>query len=241
MSSKVARHKIVAPEFGTFFMMGDSLTAGARSVGNNVAGVRGKLWERAIEAGRSLPQYVGTLISPDPNVTYSGLQFNQHHEGHSGWRVKEVTDFCLGYDVATGLIYTESNDLIKRYQPTTICFWLGTNDIPSNDPPYIANRILEQLDRVVDAAVTAQRIFFFNVLPEQSPPNPSYYQPTVVAVNPLLLAGFSLRTDPRLRFFDAYSIINADLATYQDPDGTHLTIAGYDAIGNALWDRLVAA
>lgn len=85
--------------------LGDSITDGANVPG----GYRIELWRRLVNQDRLAIDFVGSLRNGPASLG------DPDHEGHSGWRIDELTAAVDGW--------------LARYQPEIVLLMIGTNDM----------------------------------------------------------------------------------------------------------------
>jgi lysophospholipase L1-like esterase len=89
--------------------LGDSIT--------EITCWRGMVWDQLAEAGLAdKVQYVGSQQSNPQNCKPSTANWDQHHEGHSGW---------LAIDIANNYL----TNWMKSTPADIVMFMLGTNDV----------------------------------------------------------------------------------------------------------------
>lgn len=89
--------------------LGDSIT--------EIACWRAFVWDQLAEAGlASQVQYVGSQNSNPQNCKPNTANWDQHHEGHSGWLAVDIANNYL-----TGWLQKTPADIVT--------FMLGTNDV----------------------------------------------------------------------------------------------------------------
>lgn len=89
--------------------LGDSIT--------EITCWRALVWDQIAEAGyASKVQYVGSQNSNPQNCKPSTANWDEHHEGHSGW---------LAIDIANSYLTT----WLKNTPADIVMFMLGTNDV----------------------------------------------------------------------------------------------------------------
>jgi lysophospholipase L1-like esterase len=114
--------------------LGDSITHGYAS--SDDAGYRSALFKLVVAANQSVT-FIGSLMNGPSTV--AGEPFPDHHEGHDGFTVSEITSW-----VPPAKDFTAT--------PNIVLLHIGTNDVTANaDPTTTAN----QLDTLVSNLVAA--------------------------------------------------------------------------------------
>ncbi len=188
--------------------LGDSITDGYNIPG----GYRIELWKKFVANNLNI-NFVGSLFNGPAELG------DPHHEGHSGWRIDEIT--------------AKVNDWLGTYQPKIILLLIGTNDIEQNfDVPNAPNRLSALVDqifsRIPDATILVASIPPIND-PKLNPQVNTYNATIQGMVNQKISQG------KKAVFVDVYSVI-----TFKDiPDTVHPTLEGYNKIAQAWFDKLL--
>ena len=183
--------------------LGDSITEGYFFPG----GYRIDL-QPAMESRGHTIEFVGSL-SNGPDTLLS-----QHHEGHSGWRIEEISDRIVEW--------------LQTFQPDIILLLIGTNNIGQWYQVETASYRLNQLvDRIFQTAPTVQ--LFLASIPPMSEPT---LNQRVIQYNHKSeeLVKEKQQEGQPIDFVDLYSTLSlADL-----PDGVHPNSEGFRKIARAL-------
>lgn len=192
--------------------LGDSLTAGS----NGDATYRYWLWKKLVSAGAPV-DFVGSQKGVgDGYPRFS--DFDQHHEGHSGWTAAQVVPYISTW--------------ARTFRPDIVMIDLGSNDIiEGRSAPWVINqlRVIILKLRMVNPRV--------KVLLAKTPPMIGY-EGQIAELNYLigLLA---------LQLNNANAQVHAvDLAWGYNPatdsgDGFHPNESGEKKIANAFYKRIL--
>ncbi|MCL6457280.1 MAG: SGNH/GDSL hydrolase family protein, partial [Gorillibacterium sp.] len=184
--------------------LGDSITDGYNVPG----GYRVKLWNRVVSSGLTI-EFVGSMSNGPSSLG------DKNHEGHSGWRIAELT--------------AEINGWLDASFPQTVLLQIGTNDILQNtDLAHAPERLSSLIDLICAKLPTGGKLYVATITPLSNATDnqeavtynnaiPSMVQAKVSQGKPVYL----------VNMYNA--LTTADLA-----DGVHPNATGYDKIGT-LW------
>jgi len=159
----------------------------------------------------------GKTVDLVGTLTYGTNQLpDKDHEGHSGWRIDQL-------DVQIGSWLAATN-------PRTILLQIGTNDVNQNyDLANAPARLAGLIDHILLYAPTVE-LFVASITPQTQG-----REPQTQAYNAAIPGIVSAR-GPNVHFFDMHAVLTgADLS-----DGTHPTQAGFDKMGVA-WAQVLLA
>ena len=129
---------ILCKIFNFILTLGDSITQSNREN----FGYRYRLWTKLIDDSRSFDM-VGSItynFGGNPSwPQHMGLNFDQDHEGHWGWRTDEI----LNGRLAAGSL----TEWLDYYTPDVVLIHLGTNDVYQNQS---TTSTVEELKQVID-------------------------------------------------------------------------------------------
>jgi len=107
--------------------LGDSIT--------EITCWRASVWDQIAEAKYAdLVQYVGSQNSNPQKCTPKTTNWDQHHEGHSGW---------LAIDIANNYL----TDWLQKTPADIVMFMLGTNDVVRG---HTTTEIMQAYSKMVD-------------------------------------------------------------------------------------------
>ncbi|WP_102126791.1 RICIN domain-containing protein [Deinococcus planocerae] len=185
--------------------LGDSITDGYNIPG----GYRPELFQKLTAAALST-DFVGSLRNG--NLT------DRDHEGHSGWRIDEISARVDGW--------------VDAYQPEVILLMIGTNDMIQNyDVARAPARLGALLDKI-NARRPAATVLVASI-PPMSDATRNNRARTYNAAIPNLVQTRAA-AGRKVRFVDAYPQLTlSDLA-----DGVHPNAAGYSKLANVWMNAL---
>lgn len=193
--------------------LGDSITAGGYNEGGQWrvgGGYRLRLGARLRKKGAPFV-FVGSLEDGPAEMP------DRRHEGHSGWRIAELTTQIDGW-LASG-------------RPDLILLMIGTNDLWKEDRLESAPQRLEALvDRILAGAPNA-RIFVSTILTS----NNEVFNTRARAYNAAVLR---IRR-PRVVVVDLGASSGITAAASDLGDGVHPTPKGYRKLGDAWYGSIV--
>jgi lysophospholipase L1-like esterase len=187
--------------------LGDSITYGSKAPG----GYRLELWTRLQRDGAAV-DFVGSRQDGPASLG------DRDHEGHSGWRIDELTEAVDGW--------------LARQQPEIVLLMIGTNDVLQNHEVAGAPaRLAALLDRI-----TAKRPRLRVLVATLPPLDKPAWQAQVDAYNAALpgIVQARARAGARVQLVDvARGMTTADLA-----DGIHPNAGGYAKLAAAWYTAL---
>lgn len=185
--------------------LGDSHTDGHNVPG----GYRIDLWKR--------------LVADDLCVDFVGSEFNgprtlpdRHHEGHSGWRIDQITDSVAEW--------------LNRWRPDIVLLMIGGRDLARNDTLDSApGRLGALLDRILQSGPETRVVVAS--IPPLADPDLLRRARTFNEALPAIVAS----KGARVSYVDAFAALDqADL----DTDGIHLIVGGYEKLA-AVWHAAI--
>jgi lysophospholipase L1-like esterase len=195
---------------------GDSLTAGGYNLSDGyhtASGYRETLDSLLSEAGFKV-QFVGSY--------QDGAFANNHHEGHSGKRIDEVS--------------AGAEQWVSAAKPDIVLLLIGTNDcIQNDDLPNAMNRLSDLIANIRLGAPNSV-IFISTTVPNATPDT----EARVLSYNNNL-ANFvqtRMQTDSKIHFVDMYKLANLQITDLID--GVHPTPTGYSVMGQ-VWFNVLSA
>ncbi|MFE7635385.1 GDSL-type esterase/lipase family protein, partial [Kitasatospora sp. NPDC057518] len=210
----------------TVMPLGDSITQG-RGSANDSLGYRKELWQALKDHTGSL-DFVGSLKHGDGG-------FDGDHEGHSGWRIDELTDNA-GYREG------DLDTWLPAAKPNVITLMAGTNDLNRGAPttPQDARDRMDTLLGKIHAMAPDATVVLGSV-PPTDPATPWVrFQPLFDAYNKLLppLVDSWRGKGMKVRFADMGAVTAGDM---RGGDGLHPTPSGYTKIADAFYEGVAAA
>ncbi|MFJ7911984.1 FG-GAP-like repeat-containing protein [Kitasatospora sp. NPDC096204] len=209
----------------TVMPLGDSITQGVGSSGDSL-GYRKELSETLREHAGNL-DFVGSLRNGDGG-------FDGDHEGHSGWRIDELTD--NGYPAG------DLDTWLPAAKPNVITLIAGTNDLNRGAPttPEQARDRMDKLLGKIHAMAPDMTVLLGSVPPTDPTSGWARFQPLFTAYNRLLppLVDAWRAKDMKVRFVDMGVVDSADM---RGGDGLHPTAVGYTKIAGAFSEGLAQA
>ncbi|WP_053111927.1 FG-GAP-like repeat-containing protein [Kitasatospora sp. MY 5-36] len=210
----------------TVMPLGDSITQGVGSA-NDSLGYRKELWQALKDHTGSL-DFVGSLKHGDGG-------FDGDHEGHSGWRIDELTDNA-GYREG------DLDTWLPAAKPNVITLMAGTNDLNRGAPttPQDARDRMDTLLGKIHAMAPDATVMLGSV-PPTDPATPWVrFQPLFDAYNKLLppLVDTWRGKGMKVRFADMGAVTAGDM---RGGDGLHPTPSGYTKIADAFYEGVAAA
>ncbi|MFB7126485.1 FG-GAP-like repeat-containing protein [Kitasatospora sp. NPDC056273] len=210
----------------TVMPLGDSITQGVGSA-NDSLGYRKELWQALKDHTGSL-DFVGSLKHGDGG-------FDGDHEGHSGWRIDELTDNA-GYREG------DLDTWLPAAKPNVITLMAGTNDLNRGAPttPQDARDRMDTLLGKIHAMAPDATVVLGSV-PPTDPATPWVrFQPLFDAYNKLLppLVDTWRGKGMKVRFADMGAVTAGDM---RGGDGLHPTPSGYTKIADAFYEGVAAA
>jgi lysophospholipase L1-like esterase len=195
---------------------GDSLTAGGFNLSDGyhtASGYRETLDNLLSEAGLQV-QFVGSY--------QDGAFANNHHEGHSGKRIDEISSGAVQW--------------VSAVKPDIVLLLIGTNDCIQNyDLPNAMNRLSDLIANIRLGAPNSV-IFIATTVPNGTPDT----EARVLTYNSDLAKFVQTRmqTDTKIHFVDLYKLAN--LQATDLIDGVHPTPTGYAILGQVWFNVLNA-
>jgi lysophospholipase L1-like esterase len=201
--------------------LGDSITQGYTSTGPR-GGYRVELFRRALASGKSL-NFVGSQTNgPD---TVDGQPFPQHHEGHPGDLINEISGLVVG--------------ALQTERPTIVLLMIGTNDIFRGVTSYpgldqgAEDRLASLVDKIF---ATSPDVFLVvgKIIPSTNDAQNSRTEAYNAAIP--AMAAERAAAGRHITVVDMYApfIANANYRTELLSDNLHPTDSGYDKMGD-LW------
>jgi lysophospholipase L1-like esterase len=152
-------------------------------------------------------KFVGSLASGDV--------LDAHHEGHSGWRIDQISRKITGW--------------LETYKPDVVLLHIGTNDIWQHDVVSAPVRLSSLIDSIL-AYSSQTRIIVAQILPITKD---AESEAEVRKYNAGIGAIVSLRT-PRVRLVNMHDSFSAEDLV----DGVHPTRSGYDKMAR-IWEPAI--
>jgi lysophospholipase L1-like esterase len=182
--------------------LGDSLTDGYNIPGGYRPRLEGLLREDGLRV-----DFVGSLTNGP-----AGFR-DQEHEGHSGWRIEQITGQAPAW--------------LRAYQPEVVLLLIGTNDMAQNyDPGGAPGRLATLLDTITNTLPQTQVVV--SSIPRMGP-GPSDVLDRIQAYNAAIpgIVQEKAAAGRKIRYVDAFSVITPDdLAG----DWTHMATGGNDKL-----------
>ena len=193
---------------------GDSLTAGGYNLSDGYhtdSGYRQTLYNLLNGAGISV-HFVGQF--------QDGAFAENHHEGHSGKRIDEISAGAQAW--------------VSAAQPDIVLLLIGTNDCIQNYD--LGNAMNRMSDLIANIRLGAPHsvIFISTTVPNGTPDT----QTRVLAYNSALTTFVQARmqTDAKIHFVDMYTLANLQMTDLID--GVHPTPTGYATMGKVWFNVL---
>ncbi|MBA3936439.1 MAG: chitobiase/beta-hexosaminidase C-terminal domain-containing protein [Planctomycetes bacterium] len=222
--------------------LGDSITAG---YGADVGGYREQLKNRLSSAGYNAV-FVGSQSTFNP-ASDPGLA----HEGHSGWRIPQITSIVTGSLDAVG---TSASQIITTANPDVVMLMIGTNDmLGSNGMGIDPNLYRPLLDAIYAQKPTVRVIvlpfIYCSIFADVQGDNINYGGRDIRFINGQnvvvarqdgglvqIITAYQ-RAGKRISFYDGMNQVITPANSHDTAvltDGVHPTAATYVAMGNAL-------
>jgi lysophospholipase L1-like esterase len=189
--------------------LGDSITFGVGSPSRS--SYRLALWQRLTEAGINL-SFVGSMHSgskllPDPE-----------NEGHSGWRIRQISEHIVNW--------------LQAARPDYVLLHIGTNDILHHDDPVHAP---ERLKLLIDQITTT--LPGVTVLVAQITPLAPQFEPQVQAYNKAIpdIVKQEVAAGKRVQYVNIHDYV----PLVDIPDMVHPNDAGYALMAKAWYLALL--
>ncbi|MFJ7416219.1 FG-GAP-like repeat-containing protein [Streptomyces sp. NPDC098077] len=197
--------------------LGDSITQGVGSSGNSL-GYRKEL-------GQSLKSHVGSVDFVGSLNNGDG-SFDGDHEGHSGWRIDELTD--------NGYAAGDLDTWLPAARPNVITLMAGTNDLNrgASTTPEQARDRMDVLLGKIHAMAPDMTVLLGSIPPADPATSWARFQPLFTRYNQLLpaLVDTWRAKGMKVRFVEMSAVGGADM---QGGDGLHPTASGYTKIAAA--------
>ncbi|MEI5097711.1 SGNH/GDSL hydrolase family protein [Streptomyces sp. PmtG] len=206
--------------------LGDSITRGVGSA-NDSLGYRKELRQALADHTDSL-DFVGSLKHGDGT-------FDGDHEGHSGWRIDELTDNA-GYPEG------DLDTWLPAAKPNVITLMAGTNDLNRGAPttPQGARDRMDTLLGKIHAMSPDTTVVLGSIPPTDPATRWGRFQSLFDAYNKLLppLVDSWQSKGMKIRFADMSAVNTNDM---KGGDGLHPTPSGYTKIADAFYEGVAAA
>lgn len=209
--------------------LGDSITYGTGAAG----GYRTRLYADLTNAGYTF-NFIGSATdNSSVPLTTAG---QTHHEGHSGYYIRQISDNLDGNDHSRG--NNGGFRLNAAVQPDYILLLIGTNDFCCTGPEGSADAI-PRLDGLIAKLVTLRPnawLIVSNLPLVRSNPTAESYIETQFNPRVADLVRSHASLGQKVSFLDIHSVLSAgDLG-----DGVHPNQTGYDKMGDA-WSGAIQA
>jgi lysophospholipase L1-like esterase len=187
--------------------LGDSITWGVGS--STTSSYRLGLWQRLVTGAGLAVDFVGS--------GQSGALPDTDNEGHSGWRIEQLTASIDGWLAAT--------------TPDVVLLHIGTNDMNQNFDIANAPARLAALVDHIQATAPGVELFVAQIIPARD----ATVESRIAAFNAALPAVLQSK-GTHVHVLNMHGVVTtADLA-----DGLHPSAAGYDKMGAAWFGALQA-
>jgi lysophospholipase L1-like esterase len=199
--------------------LGDSNTRGQSP--HDPAGYRNDLWQNFQDNQQSI-DFVGSLTS-------GFTTFDDNHQGHSGWTIRELL-----YGRASLSNAGNITTWLNQSKPDVITLMIGTNDTKSRT----LTQMIQDLNRLLDRIATLSPQTY--VLLGSIPPNlrSATRNQLVQSFNAALpgIVNTKASQGKRIGFVDISAAL--DPATDMHTDGVHLSTSGYAKTADVWYDAI---
>ncbi|QDU65142.1 SGNH/GDSL hydrolase family protein [Engelhardtia mirabilis] len=206
--------------------LGDSITWGLVDTG----GYRAPLYNK-LESLVTGVDWVGSA----PPYSFPGAMDDWHHEGHPGWKIRDVIAFAGDQSTPA----TSIEGLLEAFDPAVILLHIGTNDLNSlkADPIQALTDLWELLGRIYattpDVQVMLAQLVPVNPLLDQTP-TLTFNAGIPAVANSYAQAGYAIKV---VDMYSAFRFSPDWAGLYVD--GLHPNQDGYDLMADVWFDSLL--